>query len=262
MKPKDYFIRKMICDELWQRFNQLIKFGIIKLEAAVKVVLEMQDAKHIYHFALKVEFAPIKELAQAVIKTGDAEYIYMFACDVEGAPIETLANGVIKTRNAKYIYWFAKKVKGAPIEELAYGIVLTKNAAWIHEFARDINDAPIEMLVDSLIELRSYYYIGLVLSEINSVNVENSELQKYALEHKDRLLAVIEECTDVDILQRIKANLNDESLVAYVDELIQRLLQTQEENNRQSQGENERGNVNDGVSRTRIHPQGQDKYQQ
>lgn len=256
----NYNLRELIDNSDWDLINQLIKLGTIQLDVAVNEVMEMNNAKYIYYFAREVDGAPIKELARGMLQTKEAEYIYYFAYDIDEAPIYVLAQAVIKAKDARYIYEFARDIEGAPIAELAQGVIQTKDAAWIYRFAhdvegapikelaravlqmkdahnifhfaRDIAGAPIEMLVNGLIELKSYFWIGLILSTIGTQNSNrkgNGELEKYALEHKEELLKVIEECTNIDILQDIRSHLKASSLILYVDQLIQRLTILNEE---------------------------------
>ena len=78
-------------------------------------MVRTNNYEYIYYFALYVENAPIKELAEAEMAIGNAQYIYEFARDVNNAPIRELAEAEMKTGNLHYISVFARNVKGASV---------------------------------------------------------------------------------------------------------------------------------------------------
>jgi hypothetical protein len=130
-----------------------------EIDNLAEIIINSNDAYYIYHFAERVEGAPVLNLAQAIIATGNQDYIYCFARYVKQAPVEILAQAVIKTADSSSIYMFAKDVKNVNIELMMKAIVDINDAKWIYLFARDVKGASIEELATTIVSTQNISWI-------------------------------------------------------------------------------------------------------
>ena len=117
---------------------------------------------------------------------------------------------------------------------------MDNNSQMIIDFFKNIDDDSIRVLIEKifrnapmeviesighwLIVYRYYIPIGLLIASTDpqiSICDENSRLRKWALKNKLKLLMVVAECSDVDILLDIRSWLKDPSLISCFDRLIE-----------------------------------------
>lgn len=139
-----------------------------------KVVLDGQDPKYAYAFALSIPNADIKALQDVVVGSRKIKYITHFACFVRGADHKLLQGLVIKSKSVQYAHMFLKHVKDANAKKFRDIILESGKPRYLFELAKH-SLADLELIEDLIIKSGSFTYMRLLAEKVKQANVDKIE---------------------------------------------------------------------------------------
>ncbi len=133
--------------------------------------------KYIFYFARDIAGADIAKLEKAILpknKYGSISYIIDFAREIKGADISKFEDAIIQTDYTpyKYIYEFAYDVPNANIPKLQAALILTGNLEYICYFAQNIKGADISKLEEKVIASGNKVYIKYFMENVKGANIQ------------------------------------------------------------------------------------------
>jgi hypothetical protein len=146
-----------------------------------KLILDCNDPKYAFIFALNIKNADIKSLQKIVLDSKNIKYICKFACFIPSSYLPSLEKFILSAKNPRYAYLLIKNNKRVSFNKYKQLILNSDNPLYLFELAKNLNNIKdITFIEDKLISLKAYRYIRLMAAKFKNCNIE--KLEKAILE--------------------------------------------------------------------------------